>query len=176
MVEIPTLETDRLRLRPYVLADFDDYARMWSDPAVFRFVGGAPFTREQSWTRFLRQVGVWHFMGFGFWALEHKASGAFAGECGFHEMRRSIDPPIEGDMEAGWGLAPSMQGQGLAEEAMRAAIAWAGQHGTGERLTAIIDLGNAASRRVAAKLGFTERGPAVYNDKPLTIFERPRRP
>jgi len=91
-------------------------------------------------------------------------------------MRRSINPSIEGDMEAGWGLAPSMQGQGLAEEAMRAAIAWAGQHGTGERLTAIIDLGNVASRRVAAKLGFTERGPAVYNDKPLTIFERPRRP
>ena len=69
-----------------------------------------------------------------------------------------------------------MQGHGLAEEAMRAAIGWAERHGTGSRLTAIIDLGNAASRRVAAKLGFTERGPAVYNDKPLTIFQRPRQP
>ena len=176
MVEIPTLETDRLRLRAYTLADFHDYARMWSDPAVFRYVGGVPFTREQSWTRFLRQVGLWHYMGFGFWALEHKATGAFAGECGFHEMRRAITPSIEGDMEAGWGLSPSMQGQGLAEEAMRAAIGWAERHGTGSRLTAIIDLGNAASRRVAAKLGFTERGPAVYNDKPLTIFQRPRQP
>jgi len=175
MVDIPTLETERLRLRPHRPADFDDYARMWADPEVVRFIGGVPFTREQSWTRFLRQTGMWHHMGFGFWALEHKSTGAIAGECGFHEVRRALNPPIEGTMEAGWGLTRAMQGQGLAEEAMRAAIGWAAQHGTGEWLTAIIDLGNGASRRVAAKLGFRERGPAVYNDKPLTIFERPRR-
>src|SRR3569623_3641454 len=173
---IPTLETERLRLRPYSPADFDDYARMWSDPQVVKFIGGVPFTREQSWTRFLRQLGMWQAMGFGFWVLEHKASGAFAGEGGFHEVRRALQPSIEGSMEAGWGLTAPMQGQGLAEEAMRAAVAWASAHGVGDWLTAIIDLENGASRRVAAKLGFTEREPAIYNGKPLTIFEHRRRP
>src|SRR6185369_16733134 len=78
------LETARLRMRPYELADFDAYAAMWQEPAVVRFIGGVPFTREQSWTRFLRQVGMWQLMGFGFFAIEDKATGAIAGECGFH--------------------------------------------------------------------------------------------
>lgn len=176
MIDIPTLETERLRLRPYRLADFEDYARMWADPAVVRFIGGVPFTREQSWTRFLRQAGMWQHMGFGFWALEDKASGVLAGECGFHEVRRAISPPIEGTMETGWGLTAAMQGKGLAEEAVRAALRWAEEHGTGEMLTAIIDLDNGASRRVATKLGFRELGLGVYNGKSITIFERPRRP
>lgn len=176
MVEIPTLETERLRLRPHRTNDFDDFARAFADPAVVRFLGGVPFTREQSWARFLRHVGMWHHMGFGYWALEHKLTGAFAGECGFQEVRRAMTPPIEGTMEAGWGLAAPMQGQGLAEEAMRAALGWAAEHGRGEVLTAIIDPGNGASRRVAAKLGFAEREEAIYNGQPITIFERPRRP
>jgi hypothetical protein len=28
---IPTLETERLRLRPYVPGDFDGYAQMWGE-------------------------------------------------------------------------------------------------------------------------------------------------
>src|SRR3569833_41307 len=121
---IPTLETERLRMRAYTLADFDDYVAMWADPEVVRFIGGTPFTREQSWTRFLRQVGLWQVMGFGFWALEDKATGEFAGECGFHEVRRAIDPSIEGTMEAGWGLTSRMQRKGLAAEAMQTALRW----------------------------------------------------
>jgi len=80
LVRIPTLTTGRLLLRPYRLADFDAYAAMWADPAVTRFIGGVPFTREQSWSRFLRQIGVWHHLAFGFFAIEEKATGRFAGE------------------------------------------------------------------------------------------------
>jgi RimJ/RimL family protein N-acetyltransferase len=99
-VDIPTLETPRLRLRPHRLDDFDAYAAMWADPAVTRFIGGVPFTREQAWTRFLRQAGMWQQMSFGFFALEDRESGTFTGECGFHELRRDVLPAIEGTMEA----------------------------------------------------------------------------
>jgi RimJ/RimL family protein N-acetyltransferase len=45
---IPTLETERLILRPHRLADFDAYVEMWADPDVVRFIGGKPFDRESS--------------------------------------------------------------------------------------------------------------------------------
>jgi RimJ/RimL family protein N-acetyltransferase len=169
------LETARLRLRPYELADFDAYAAMWQEPAVVRFIGGVPFTREQSWTRFLRQVGMWEVMGFGFFAIEDKATGAIAGECGFHEVRRALNPSIEGTMETGWALRAAYQGQGLAEEAVRAAIGWAAEYGSGERLTAIIDTDHAASLHLAGKLGFAEFARSEYGGHPVVLLERSRR-
>ena len=123
MVEIPTLDTERLRLRPYRLDDFDAYAAMWADPAVVRFIGGVPFTREASWARFLRQIGqLASSQGFGFFAIEDKASGAFAGECGFHDLTPRLSSVDRGDDGNRLGaLRRRCKGKGLAEEAMRAA-------------------------------------------------------
>ena len=172
--EGPTLETARLRLRRYRHEDFDAYAAMWADPAVVRFINGVPFTREQCWQRFLRHAGHWQFMDFGTFRLEDKATGAFVGECGFHDLKRQVVPSLEGTMESGWALTAAYQGKGLAEEAMRAAIDWAHGNGVGPRLTCMIDTGNGASLRVAAKLGFTEFARTDYLGKPVILLERPR--
>ena len=169
-----TLETPRLRLRPYRADDFDSYARMWAAPEVVRFIGGEPISREAAWARFLRHIGVWRYFGFGFFALEDRASGAFVGEAGFRDLRRAIVPSIEGTMEAGWVLAPAMHGRGLAEEAMRAAIAWADRVHPGPRMTCIIQVRHAASLRVATKLGFAPCAQTTYQGDPVTMLERPR--
>jgi RimJ/RimL family protein N-acetyltransferase len=174
MVAIPTLDTPRLRLRTYCLDDFEAYAALWAEPAVVRFIGGTPVSREAAWTRFLRQIGLWHHLGFGLFALEDRATGAFIGEAGFHDLRRALTPSIEGTMEAGWVLAGAMQGRGLAEEAMRTALAWAGQHGSGSRITCIIAPENTASMHVAGKLGFAEFARTTYNGSPVVMLERPR--
>ena len=92
MATIPTLETERLILRAHTVADFDRYAEMWVEPDVVRFIGGAPFSREDSWSRFLRHAGVWHHMGFGFFAIEEKETGHFVGEAGFHDLHRTMQP------------------------------------------------------------------------------------
>ena len=174
MVEIPTLETSRLRLRAYRIEEFELYAAMWSEPAVVRYIGGSPMSREAAWIRFLRQIGLWHYLGFGFFAIEDKATGAFIGEGGFHELHRALSPTIEGTMEAGWGLVGEMQGRGLAEEAMRAASVWADQHWPEKRMTCIIYPDNAASLRVAHKLGFDKIARSTYHDSPVVVLERPR--
>jgi RimJ/RimL family protein N-acetyltransferase len=169
---IPTLETQRLRLRPYELADFDAYAEMWADPDVVRFMGGKPFDREQNWSRFVRHRGMWQVMGFGFFAIEEKATGHFVGEAGFQEVRRNITPPIEGTLEAGWALNSAGQGWGYATEAMTAAIGWAETTFAGRKMTAIIDPDNQPSVRVAKKLGFIELARTTYADRPIVVFER----
>jgi RimJ/RimL family protein N-acetyltransferase len=169
---IPTLETERLILRPHRLADFDTYVEMWADPDVVRFIGGKPFDRESSWSRFLRHAGIWQHLGFGFFAIEEKATGLFVGEAGFHDMRRQLEPSIEGTLEAGWALMPTGQGWGYATEAMTAAIAWAEARFPGQRMTCIIDPDNLPSIRVAGRLGFKELVRTTYNDARIVIFER----
>ena len=150
----------------------DAYVEMCQDPAVGENIGGVPFSREQSWTRFLRQVGHWHLLGFGFFALEDKASGAYIGDAGFHDMHRDFTPSIEGTIEAGWALMPKAQGKGFAEEAMRAAFAWADKAYPDARFTSIIGPDNGASLRVAEKLGFKRFGETTYNGADIVLLER----
>jgi RimJ/RimL family protein N-acetyltransferase len=169
---IPTLETERLILRPHRLEDFDAYVEMWADPDVVRFIGGKPFDRELSWSRFLRHAGVWQHLGFGFFAIEEKETGRFAGEAGFHDLRRNVDPSVEGTLEAGWALTPNVQGWGYATEAMSAAIGWADAAFPQKRMTCIIDPDNLPSIRVAGRLGFAELARTTYNSTPIVVFER----
>jgi hypothetical protein len=86
---VPVLDTARTILRPHRLGDFETYAAMWAEPAVTRFIGGKPRTREESWMRFLRFAGLWSLIGYGFWAIEEKGTGRFIGEAGFHDLRSS---------------------------------------------------------------------------------------
>lgn len=169
---IPTIETERLILRPHRLDDFEAYVEMWADPDVVRFIGGKPFDREASWGRFMRQAGIWQVLGFGFFAIEEKETGRLAGEAGFADFRRDLEPSIEGTLEAGWVLNPNVQGWGYATEAMTAAIGWADTAFPGRRMTCIIDPDNLPSIRVAQRLGFAELARTRYNDSPVTVFER----
>ena len=155
MTEIPTIETERLILRPHTVEDFEAYHALWSNDAVVRFISGVASTREQSWGRMLRVAGMWHHMGFGFLAIEEKSSGRFVGEAGFLDMKRDMQPVgTEGTLEAGWALMPEVQGKGYATEALRALIGWAEAHFPERPMSCIIDPDNTASLRLAEKLGF----------------------
>jgi len=169
---VPRLETERLILRPHQPDDFDPYADMWSEPDVVRFIGGRPFTREESWSRMLRQAGLWQHMGFGFFAIEEKETGRFIGEAGFHELKRNMDPSIEGTLEAGWALVSSGHGWGYATEAMTAAVNWADVAFPDRKMTCIINPDNLASLRVASRLGFKELARTSYAGGPIIVFER----
>lgn len=169
---IPTIETERLILREHRLSDFEDYCEMWRDPDVVRFLGGAPLSREEAWQRLLRHAGVWHYMGFGFFAIEEKSTGHFMGEAGFHEMRRDIEPRIEGTLEAGWGLVPSAQGWGYATEAMTGLFGWADTAFPDLTRTCVIHADNLSSMRVAQRFGFTQVARTSYHGEPTVIFER----
>ncbi|KQY19592.1 GNAT family N-acetyltransferase [Rhizobium sp. Root482] len=172
MQTVTTIETERLVLRPYRRDDFNAYGALFANPEVTRFIGGVPFSREQAWTRFLRQVGMWHYFGFGFFALQERETGQFIGEAGFHDLHRVISPSLEGTMETGWALSPLSHGRGLATEAVSAALAWGDQHFPSLKKTCIIDIANLASLRVAAKLQFKETRRTVYHGAQVILMER----
>jgi RimJ/RimL family protein N-acetyltransferase len=170
MSEIPGLETDRLVFRGPTLADFDSSAAMWGDPEVTRFIGGKPFTREESWSRLCRNIGHWVLMGYGYWVVRDRA-GNFVGEVGFASWKREIAPAIEWP-EAGWVLSRAAHGKGYATEAVRAFIAW-GERRFGNTTSAcIIDPGNTASVRVAEKCGYVRQPDGVFRGSPTMMFLR----
>jgi RimJ/RimL family protein N-acetyltransferase len=168
----PILETERTLLRPHRLDDFDAYCAMWRDPAVFRFIGGRARDREESWQRFLRHAGLWSFLGFGFWAIEEKASGRFVGEAGFHDLKRQIEPSIEGIPETGWALLPELHGKGLATEVMRRVLAFGDAVLGAPKTVCIIDPENVASLNVAQKSGYREFAQTTYHDHATIMLER----
>ena len=63
-------------------------------------------------------------MGFGYWAIEEKATGDFIGEIGLADFQRDLDPPLGDGPEAGWALRVASHGKGYGEEALRAVLAW----------------------------------------------------
>jgi RimJ/RimL family protein N-acetyltransferase len=172
IAEIPVLETPRLKLRAHCLEDFTHSAAMWADPLVAQYISGKPLTEEESWTKFLRYAGHWHLLGFGYWAVEEKATGDFIGEIGFADYKRDLQPSLNGVPEIGWVLASRAHGKGYASEAVRAAVAWGDAHFQPARTACIIVPENLASIRVAVKCGYRDPQPATYRGKPTLLFVR----
>jgi RimJ/RimL family protein N-acetyltransferase len=171
-IAVPTVDTDRLTLRGHRLDDFADYLALWTDPAVTRFIGGKPSSREEVWGRLLRNIGHWASLGFGYWAIIEKDTGRFIGEAGFADFRREIEPSLDGVPEIGWALAPHAHGKGYATEAVRAVIAWGDAHFGSRRTACIIAPENEPSIRVAEKCGYREFCRTTYKDKPTIMFVR----
>jgi RimJ/RimL family protein N-acetyltransferase len=169
---IPEIVTDRLRLRPHGMQDFAASAAMWADPEVTRFIGGRPFSEEETWARLLRYAGHWSFLGFGYWAVEEHSGSDFIGEVGFADFKRQIQPPIGDIPELGWVFVPRVHGRGYATEAVRAALEW-GKTNLSSRWTAsLIHPDNLASIRVADKCGFSRYCQTTYRNEATVIFTR----
>jgi RimJ/RimL family protein N-acetyltransferase len=171
-MNVPVIETERLKLRGHGIADFAASAAMWADPDVTRHIGGRPLTEEETWSRLLRYVGHWAVLGFGYWVVELRSTGSFIGETGFADYKRDMQPPLEDTPEIGWGLVPQFHGQGYATEAVRAAVAWGDQHFGARQTACIIDPENTASIRVAEKCGYRQSQKATYKGNPTLLFVR----
>ncbi|MEQ1951211.1 GNAT family N-acetyltransferase [Mesorhizobium sp. CN2-181] len=172
IIEIPSIETERTILRAHRPGDFETYAAMWATPEVTRHIGGYQRTKDESWIRFLRHAGTWAMLGYGFWAVEDKASGRFVGEAGYHQIFRHMTPSIDGLPECGWALIPEMHGKGFATEVVNAVVAWGDRMLGGQRQVCIIDHDNLASIRLATRCGFGNPVEATFDDKAVFLFER----
>lgn len=170
--DVPTLETERLRLRPHRISDYPDSARMWADPIVTRYIRHTPFTPEETWSRLLRYIGHWALLEFGYWVIEENATRTFIGEVGFADYRRDITPSLADIPEIGWVLAPHAHGKGFATEAVRAAVQWGDSHFAQQKTACIIAPENNASMRVAVKCGYREFQRTTYHGSPTVMYVR----
>jgi RimJ/RimL family protein N-acetyltransferase len=148
----PTLETERLLLRPFEENDVDAYTAVLQSPEV-RALLHLPddVGRYEAWLGMAQQLGQWELRGTGQWALVEKASGEFVGRAGTHRPERADWPGIE----VGWALHPGHWGKGYATEAGGAAVEYAFAHHDVDALYSLILPENERSQAVARRLGFT---------------------
>jgi RimJ/RimL family protein N-acetyltransferase len=145
---IPTLTTDRLRLRAFQASDLDAYAAMQANPDVMRhLVTGRTSTRAEVWRTMATALGAWALRGYGMWACEKIADGAFVGSVGIFQP---LDWP---EPEIAYALDRPHWRQGFATEAARAARHWLFAHVPVPRAASFIRPENRASQRVAQRLG-----------------------
>lgn len=171
----PVLTTPRLRLVPVAASDFDDVKALWSDGDFTRAIAARePLTVEEVWFRLLRDLGHWSALGIGNWSLRLTQTGAYVGSVGVLDYRRESLPRIDAP-ELGWGVAPRFQGQGLAREAVEAALGWCDAVLKAPRTVCMIDPPNAPSLKLADRVGFRMREHGTYQDRPVIFLERPAR-
>jgi RimJ/RimL family protein N-acetyltransferase len=168
----PTFATERMLITPMTLDHWEEYAATWADPRMTEFIGGEPRSRNISWGKLLQGIGLWTLFGYGYWSFIDRGTGAFLGNGGLAQFERGI-PELIGIPEAGWAFAPDAWGRGYATEAMTVILGWADRELDEPEIRCIIDPGNAASHKVATKLGFEKI--AESNDVMGELFVYARR-
>jgi RimJ/RimL family protein N-acetyltransferase len=159
-----TLTTERLNLRMFRETDLDAYAKICGDPEVMRFLGGHAMTRDEAWRNMALIIGHWQLRGFGFWALEEKASGELIGRVGLW------CPEGWPGIEIGWTLARRSWGHGFATEAAVASLNYAFGELKQPHVISLIDPSNHASIRVAQRLRMRLEGRTEIFGKETQVF------
>ncbi len=160
-----TLESERLILRMLRESDLDAYAEMCADPEVMRYLGdGQPLPRHMAWRNLAMMVGHWSLRGYGLWAAQERSSGDFVGRIGFW------NPEGWPGFEIGWMLRRSFWGRGYATEGARLALHHAFTQMEQPHVLSLIHPDNAASIRVAQRLGESLVGPTQWLGKSALMY------
>nr|WP_272210729.1 GNAT family N-acetyltransferase [Marinicella sp. W31]MDC2876638.1 GNAT family N-acetyltransferase [Marinicella sp. W31] len=147
MIDIPVLETERLRLRCLSFSDWPDYLAFLASPRA-QFMGG-PHTSETAWSYFCNDVAQWQLFGHGALMFEDKTSSAVLGQVAL------CKGPLFPELELGWFIYARAGGRGYAAEAAQAMLEWGWRTHLGRSIVSYIDPGNTRSIKLAERLGAT---------------------
>jgi RimJ/RimL family protein N-acetyltransferase len=154
------LETERLLLRLPEPKDAEGYAAVWSDPEVVRFLNGELWTVEDAARAIARMRRHWEWFGLGPFTVVRRQDERLLGRVGLllwdpvrwvNGLREQLSRETE--IEIGWTLGREFWNHGYGTEAALAVRDWALAELGASRLISLIAHGNAASVRVAEKIG-----------------------
>ncbi|SHJ13408.1 Protein N-acetyltransferase, RimJ/RimL family [Hymenobacter daecheongensis DSM 21074] len=151
MPETFLIETPRLRLRTFQLADVAAFAAYRAAPEVARFQSWEPYSYAQAADFVAAQAGQPIPAPPGTWVqigIALAATNELVGDCA---LCLAADEPRQG--EIGITLAPAWQGRGYAAEALRGLFAHCFETLGLHRLIAVTDCENVASVRLLGSVG-----------------------
>jgi RimJ/RimL family protein N-acetyltransferase len=163
-MEIPTLETERLRLVAPAARHFDEFAALLADPGFVQHLDLSPLSRNDAHRAFCAMLGHWQLRGWGGFIVEERASGAFVGRVGINDWEGWPEP------ELGWWTIPAKWGRGYAGEAARAVLDFVRRLDRTSRLVSFIRRRNQRSIRVADKLGATYERDIEFLGGPTRVY------
>ncbi len=157
-----SLETPRLKMRPWRTDDREAFYAINCEPDVERFL--SPLTRSGSDTLLDRINSQFCANGWSFWALEEKDTERLIGMCGIAPV--IWDAPFGEAVELSWRLSSQWRGKGLAKEAARASIYFGLNILKLERIIAFTVPANNASWGLMERVGMRKLGYFNYDALP----------
>jgi RimJ/RimL family protein N-acetyltransferase len=161
----PTLRTARLVLRPLTLDDAAALANIFGDPRRPDYLGARITVPEAH----RKRIAELHADGYlddplGSWAVETEDGRQVVGVA-------LLKPLDEGpEIEVGWHFDPDAWGSGFATESARRLLVYGFDDLGLDRIVAVIDPRNGASRRVAERLKMRPDGTGHYYGHDLDRF------
>jgi [ribosomal protein S5]-alanine N-acetyltransferase len=150
----PTLQTERLTLRPFTDADGDALFALHSSAHVLRYWDSPPWTERGRAERFVATCRQMADEGTGArLAMDLRSDGSFIGWCTLSRWN-----PDFRSASLGYCLTDAAWGHGYATEAVGALLRWAFDALDLNRVQAEADTRNVASARVLEKVGFVLEG------------------
>jgi len=156
------LETERLLVRPLTDDDVDAMTVYRGDPEVCRYLPFAPQTADDIRARVGRLFGSTSLEGENGGVplgIVRRDDGVLIGDLVLFHL-----DAVSGTAEIGWVIRPDAEGYGYAAEACRALLDTAFRLYGLRRVVARIDSENAASARLAERLGMRLEAHLVEND------------
>ncbi|MBH5338714.1 GNAT family N-acetyltransferase [Streptomyces pactum] len=157
---MPQLTTTRLVLREWRESDLAPWAALNADPEV-RAHFPEVLTAERSEASARAFQADLERRGWGWWAVEVRATGEFIGFTGLDPVDDEM--PFTG-VEAGWRLARSAWGHGYATEAARAVLDFGFDSLELPEILAVTAVGNTRSRAVMRRLGMSHDPADDFDD------------
>lgn len=149
----PVLESQRLRLRPLRADDAGDLFALYGDSGVTRYWNFGAWSQLAQAKAWLAERMTWGPPAAYPWALADRDNDGLLGTVTLFLLNSR-----PGRAEIGYSLQSARQGQGLAREGVRRAIAFAFDELGLEHIEADVDPLNEPSWRLLERLGFQREG------------------
>lgn len=164
---IPTIETERLRLREWRIADFDGYLALKTSPELQKYYLGGAKSAQQAWEDFCAVSGQWVLRGVGIFLAADRKTDAPRGCTG---LWFPLDQEVP---ELCWSLFPGNMGRGYATEAALAARQWVHENSPYHKLVSYIHPDHTASCAVAERLGAKPRNRIMLYGEDRLVYHHP---
>lgn len=162
---LPTLISERLRLRAWTIGDAGAFHELWGDPRVIWWGHTpTPAASRQKLEEILARCAALP-AGLGWWAVEARDSGRVVGNAVLQPA------PYNDSAEVGYHLSHGAWGSGYATEAACAVL----RHGFASLalplISAVVEVNNDSSHRVISRIGMRTVGPIPFNNMPHILYE-----
>lgn len=146
------METQRLKLRQWIASDRKPFSKLNADQQVMEYFPDVLSDTESN-AMVDRIESLINIKGWGLWAVELKASGAFIGFVGLHSPIAKL--PFNPCVEIGWRLSKEHWGNGYATEGAQAALNYGFEHLKLDEIVSFTSVANRPSQAVMRKINMT---------------------
>lgn len=154
MNPFPKLVTERLVLRGPLEKDIQSVFDIHTDPDVMRYYGVEPYDSLEKSKKHLDWLTKIHKEKTGLrWIITLKDEDIYIGDVGFYDWEKK-----HSRAEIGYILGKQYWGKGIMTEAIKTALDYGFNEMNLNRIQALIDPRNDASKKVAEKHGFKYEG------------------